>query len=111
MTEVKINRAEWVCGSSNQLEELGGSAMLNGPIVKYGCDDEEPKRNTQPVCPECGSNDIAFNAVALWDPKEHQFVLSFVSISYTCEACGYEDWGAKWDQGGVKWEQVGGSDE
>ena len=46
----------------------------------------------QPVCPECGSNDIGLEATAIWDMDAQDWVLNstFDSNGY-CRECGADD--------------------
>lgn len=50
----------------------------------------------KPVCQECGSDDVSFNAAAVWNQETQQYELSSTFDSGGCRNCGQEfkhvDW-------------------
>ena len=54
---------------------------------------------TQPICRECGSNTIQFDAFSEWDREAQSFVLVNTFDDAVCQTCGYE--------GAAEWVAVG----
>lgn len=50
----------------------------------------------KPVCQECGSDDVSFDAAAVWNQETQQYELSSTFDSGGCRNCGQEfkhvDW-------------------
>lgn len=50
-------------------------------------DDQEQDRPEKPVCANCRSADISFDASAYWDAKEQQFAYDILRNQVLCVNC------------------------
>lgn len=44
-------------------------------------------KKVKEVCDVCGSENIVFDATALWDTDEQKFVLAYISDGCWCNEC------------------------
>jgi len=49
-----------------------------------------------PVCPECGSSNLHFDATAVWDPNLQHTVLLTSYDDFECGDCGAKGKGPNW---------------
>lgn len=75
-----------------RVPELGLRAHV-GPVTDG--DDPDPQSPCpavaqKPVCPNCGSDGIARDATARWDPDEQCWSISGIFDNETCDDCGAE---------------------
>ena len=50
-------------------------------------EDEEQDRSEKPVCANCRSTEITFDATAYWDAKEQQFEYDIFGDKVLCANC------------------------
>lgn len=85
-------RAEDSIYHDPRVPDLGLRAHV-GPVTDGDDPDPQspcPAAAQKPVCPNCGSDGIARDATARWDPDEQCWSISGLFDNETCDDCGAE---------------------
>jgi hypothetical protein len=79
--------------------DLPEIAIVKGSCPTLGDPDYVPEEyvpakeenRVKPVCPKCGSDNVACDAAARWDADLQTWSLAGTHDCTTCQDCGYED--------------------